>query len=81
MASDKANPKMAYLKNKLNFLFLRQKNLREKLGLERWVTGIADDERAKHSSNSCTGSGDSDSSSTSADKFGGGINIPVADGG
>ena len=50
-------------------------NLREELSLERWVSGVSDDEGAENCSDSSSRSGDANGSGTSTDEFGGGVNI------
>ena len=50
-------------------------HLREELSLERWVSGVSDDEGAEYCSDSSSRSGDADGSGSGADEFGGGVNI------
>lgn len=48
----------------------------EKLLLEGWVAGIADDEGTEDASNTGTGSSDSNGSSSSTNEFGSRVNVP-----
>ena len=50
-------------------------DLREELGLERWVSGVTDDEGTEHRSDTGSRSSDSDGSSSGTNELGGGINI------
>ena len=54
---------------------VEDRDLREELSLEGWVSGVTDDEGAEHSSDTSSGSSNTDGGGTSTDELGGGVNI------
>ena len=52
-----------------------ENGVREELLLEARVTGVADDERTEHSSDTGSGSGDADGGGTSTNELGGGVDV------
>merc|ERR1719295_2181919 len=55
--------------------------VREQPLLQRWVSGISDDERSKHRSNTSSRSSNSDGGSSGSDELGGGVNVLLGSGG
>ena len=47
----------------------------EELLLQAWVSGVADDKRTEHGTNTGAGSGNANGGGTSTNKFGGGVDI------
>jgi len=54
-----------------------QDGIGKQLLFQGWIAGIADNQTAKDTPNSSSGSGDTDGSRTSADKFGCRVDIPT----
>lgn len=52
-----------------------QNGVGEELLLERWVSGVADDERAEYRSNTSTGTSNSNGGGTGTNELGGGVNV------